>query len=103
RRASVLAGAKRSRTVLLGLLLLLVSLAGCQPSPVLLRPDQRTLIDRSLVEYPAGYHLQLFAINLNAPTAIAFDEAGRMIIAEGGLDGGEPHIFGFEPDGKRFE
>lgn len=84
--------------VLIGLLV-----GGCVPSPILLRPEQRTIVDRSIVEYPADYDLQLFATGLTAPTAITFDADGRLYLAEGGLNGADPHIFGFDPDGNRFD
>src|SRR5690606_32368738 len=76
---------------------------GCVSRPTLLSPEQRQVIDRSVVEYPAGYELELFAVNLNAPSGIAFDEAGNLLIAEGGYAGGEPQIYGYRPDGTRFQ
>ena len=40
---------------------------------------------------------------LTAPTAMAFDPSGALLIAEGGYDGHRARIFGFRPDGSFFE
>lgn len=81
--------------------------AGCAGGPALLAPGKRVAIDRSIVERPVGLELTTYISNLTAPTAIAFEtqegpHKGSAIVAEGGLDGSEPHIFGFKPDGTRF-
>lgn len=85
------------------LVLLALLMGGCVSRPTLLPPSQRQVIDRSVVEYPSGYNLELFAVNLNAPSGITFDEAGNMIIAEGGYEGIPPEIYGYRPDGTRFQ
>ncbi len=81
---------------------------GCNSGPLILAPEKRISIDRAIVERPVNFDLTTYIPNLTAPTAIAFDTAegqpnGLLIIAEGGLDRGEPHLFGFRPDGTRFE
>ncbi|HEX8912033.1 MAG TPA: hypothetical protein VF796_06705, partial [Humisphaera sp.] len=58
---------------------------------------------RKAVETPGGFDLELYAQDLTGPVAIAFDPDGNLIIAEGGLDGSEPKIYGFTPDRKRFD
>ncbi len=91
-----------------GMTLLAMLLTGCARGPMLIPPDERTPIDRSLVEYPGGYELRPHVRNLTAPTAMAFDEDegptyGTLIIAEAGVDGHEPRVFGYYPDGTQFQ
>ena len=91
----------------LGCLAIAAAITGCSSGPTLLTADKRTPIDRGVVERPLGLELTTFIPNLTAPTSIAFatDEGpfkGSIVIAEGGIDGREPHIFGFKPDGTRF-
>ncbi len=81
----------------------LALLTGCVPGPYLVPSGQRQSIDRKIVEYPAGFEFQVYADHLNGPTAFCWNELGEMIIAEGGIDGADPHIFGFHKDGTRFE
>ena len=40
---------------------LLGTMAGCIHSPALLTRDKQTTIDRALVEYPAGFHVDAAA------------------------------------------
>ena len=82
--------------------------AGCVGGPTLLPAAKRTVIDRGLIERPVGIELTTFIPNLTTPTAIAFAPADApqpkaVLIAEGGFDGSEPRIFGFKPDGVRFD
>jgi glucose/arabinose dehydrogenase len=77
-------------------------LCGCQSSPVILAPNQQTVIDRSIVEYPAGFELRPYVRNLTAPTCFCFDTEGSLIIANQG-DTGEPDIFGIRANGQRFQ
>lgn len=82
--------------------------SGCNSGPQVLSPEKRTLIDRAIVERPVNFDLTTFIPNLNSPTAIAFnteegDHKGSIVIAEGGVDRGNPHLFGFKADGTRFE
>src|SRR5205823_5146263 len=87
------------RRCLLGGLLLAVCFVGaCAHAPVLLKPNEQITVDRRNVEYPAGFDLKLAIDNLNAPSAIAFDSDGTMLIAEAGIDGQEPRIFAVKPD-----
>jgi len=67
--------------------------------------DQQKPIDRRLIETPAGFELKPVAENLTAPSAIAFDSAGSILVAESGAGGGEPRIFGWRlaGDGKFFQ
>jgi hypothetical protein len=84
--------------------LLVLVIGGCGPGPRLLKPEDRTPIDRALVEYPAGYTFQPVVRNLTGATAITFDDQGNLIIAEGG-DGELVRIYGFHlgGDGSRFD
>lgn len=59
----------------------------------------RHVIDRRVVEYPNGFELKLFMTNLTCPTAFCIDENGNKIIAEGGIDGRDPHIRIVHSDG----
>ena len=83
----------------------LLPLAGCVTGPRLLAPEQQKSIDRRLVETPAGFELKPVAENLTAPSAIAFDTEGNLLIAESGACGREPRIFGWRVngDGKFFQ
>src|SRR5688572_9606994 len=79
---------------LLSLLFLALS-TGCARGPYVLVPEERVAIDRALVESPAGYDLEPYAVGFSGPVAMTFDGDGNMIVAEGGLAGDEPRIFGF--------
>lgn len=83
--------------------LALAVLAGCQQGVTFIPSRLQHPIDRAVVEYPAGYELKLAARFLTAPTAIAFDPDGSVIIAENALGGDEVRIFGFKSDGTRFD
>lgn len=75
---------------------------GCAPGPRVASTADRKPIDRSVIEGPAGFTVHRYIENLTAPTAMTFDERGNLLIAEGGLDGRPPAIYGFKPDGTRF-
>lgn len=75
---------------------------GCAKGPQMLPPAEQVTIDRSLVEYPAGFELQPLIRDLTAPTAHAVDPAGNYFVAEGGLGDFEPRIHAFTPEGKRY-
>ncbi|MGA2582927.1 MAG: hypothetical protein ABSG31_06585 [Tepidisphaeraceae bacterium] len=81
---------------------LLSLLGGCALGPHMLPVDQQKTIDRTITEYPAGFVLQPYVVNLDAPSAICWDDQGNLIIAESGTDNADPHIFGIRPDGKKF-
>jgi glucose/arabinose dehydrogenase len=50
----------------------------------------------------AGFRIEAAVTDLAAPTTVAFDAQGRMLIAESGYDGaGEPKVTRIEADGKR--
>ena len=51
------------------------------------------------MEYPDGFQAKIFMSNLTCPTAFCFDEMGNLIVAEGGIDGRDPHIRIVRPDG----
>jgi glucose/arabinose dehydrogenase len=82
-------------------LLSLLLVAGCTSTPEVLK-DQAS-IDRAVVEYPPGFELRPFVKGLTAPSAIAFDADGSMLIAESGIDGNDPRVFGFKRDGTYFD
>lgn len=51
---------------------------------------------------PAGYRIEAAVTGLAAPTMVAFDAQGRMLVAESGYDGsGDPKVTRIESDGKR--
>lgn len=77
--------------------------AGCGTRPRLIPAAQRKPIDRAVVEFPSGFVLERYAENLTAPTAITFDGQGSLIIAEAGFGSRAPAIYGFKPDGTRFD
>src|SRR6185295_4815150 len=85
------------------LLALLGLLAGCSGGPKVVPPQMQITIDRKLVEYPAETEFRPYIEGLTAPTAIAFDPSGTLLIAEGGFDSHRARIFGFHPDGSMVE
>jgi len=82
---------------------LLATLGGCSAGPRVLPPDERKLSDRRRIERPSGFDVQLYAVGLDQPVAITFDEDGNMIVAEAGVNRCEPRIYGFTDQGKRFD
>lgn len=83
--------------------LFVLLLSGCQYRAVLVPPGQRKGIDRTIVECPTGFELQPYARYLTDPSAIAFDNEGNLIIAEGADADSKIRIFGFRPNGTRFD
>jgi glucose/arabinose dehydrogenase len=83
----------------LPLLLIAAFLGACTRAPIVYKSKDQTSLDRRNVEYPAGFELKLAMANLNAPTSFCFDTDGTMLVAEGGIEGDEPRIFGVKPDG----
>lgn len=84
-------------------LLLAALLAGCAPGPRLLPAEEQKTVDRKFVEYPSDFELKPYVQNLTAPSAMAFDDQGTLLIAESGIGGREPHIFGYRKDGTRLD
>ena len=66
-------------------------------------PADRAPIDRAVVEYPSGFVFHRYVENLTGATAITFDDQGSILIAEAGTGGRRPAIYGFRPDGTRFD
>ena len=89
---------KLNRGCLAGVMLSITLLSACTRTPITYKPADQITIDRRFVDSPAGFDLKLVISNLNAPTAIAFDTDGTLLIAEGGLDGDEPRIFAQRAD-----
>jgi glucose/arabinose dehydrogenase len=51
---------------------------------------------------PAGFTIDAAVTGLAAPTMVAFDDQGRMLVAESGYDdGGTPKVTRIEPDGSK--
>lgn len=97
-----LVGSDRASTAIVTISLLVLA-AGCTPRPRVLTFEERQPIDRRFVEYPAGFELERYAVNLSGANKIAFDAAGNLFVAEGGIDGSEPRIYAFAPAGKMFD
>lgn len=72
---------------------------GCATHPVFISEGARRVIDRRIMEYPDGFEAKTYMSNLTCPTAFCFDESGNLIVAEGGIDGRDPHIRAVRPDG----
>jgi glucose/arabinose dehydrogenase len=83
--------------------ILLATAPGCAPRPKMLPAAERTPIDRSIIEGPTGYTVERYIENLTAATSIAFDDRGNLLIAEAGIDGHSPAVYGFRPNGSRFD
>jgi glucose/arabinose dehydrogenase len=81
----------------------MVVVAGCTSTPVMLKPEQRLTVDRSVVEYPPSTELKPLVRGLTAPVGVAFDSDGTMFVAESGEGGNAPRIVGFKPDGTLFD
>ena len=86
--------------LLLGLLLCVGP--GCAPRPRMLPGAEQVPIDRSVLRYPSGFTMKPFIRGLSAPTAIAWDQDGSLLVAEGGNYDQEPRIIGFKKDGTKF-
>jgi len=86
------------RGLLASVLLAVCFVGACAHAPVIINPRDQATVDRRNVEYPAGFDLKLVMTNLNAPSAIAFDADGTMLIAESGTDGQDPRIFAVKSD-----
>jgi len=86
-----------------GLLVLVSGLlaGGCATLPIFVPQAARQTIDRRITEYPDGFNLKLCVTNLTGATGFCFDEIGNAIVAEGGIDGRDPRIWIFKPDGTR--
>ena len=85
------------------MLALLVS--GCVRGPVLVSSEQQKPLDRSISETPAGMAMTCIAEGLTAPTAFCFDltegeHKGTKLIAESGVGGSDPRIYGITPDAR---
>src|SRR5688572_30022293 len=81
---------------MLRLILILLLVLVLPPSAVArpIHPDDMSL--------PDSYRIELAVDNLAAPSMSAFDDQGRMLIAETGYGGsGEPKVTRIERDGKR--
>ncbi len=72
------------------------AVGGCTRSPRILLPDEQRIIDRQLVEYPAGYELRRYVTDFLAPTAMAFMADGTMLVATSEPDK-EPVIWQIAP------
>src|SRR5215217_5096220 len=70
-------GGKVMKRLVLALLLLLLPASSASARPI--HPGDISL--------PDGYNIELAVDNLAAPTMVAFDDQGRMLIAESGYDG----------------
>ena len=72
-------------------LVAVVVVAGCADERPI-RPSDISLAD--------GFRIEALVEELNAPTMVAFDDQGRMLIAESGYHGGgESRVSRLEPDG----
>jgi glucose/arabinose dehydrogenase len=88
-------------------LLCAAALVGCARGPRLLADKDRVTLDRRVVEYPADLVLTAYAAGMTAPSAMAFvggetEYKNALLIAESGVGGDDPQIYGFKPDGTQF-
>jgi hypothetical protein len=86
------------RSLLPPLIFSAFALTGCIHQPQMLPLSRQTVIDRKFVEYPEKTALVQLVKELNCPTAMCWNDKGDMLIAESGIDGSEPHIFGYHKD-----
>jgi len=80
----------------------IVTLGGCASTPRMLTAAQQRPIDRSLITGPKDCAVIPYIRGLTAPTSIAWDTDGSILIAEGGNYDDEPRIIGFKKDGSEF-
>ncbi len=83
----------RRRLGVVPVVLMVVLLSGCaEARPI--RPAD--------VDVPEGFKIEAVARNLAAPTMVAFDDQGRMLVAESGYrGGGNARVTRIEPDGHK--
>jgi glucose/arabinose dehydrogenase len=77
-------------------------MGGCATGPTYIPANQRRIVDRQLVDYPGGVRMEEIARNLTAPVDLAIDNDGTLIVAEAGIDGNDPRIYGMRTDGSVF-
>jgi len=77
--------------------------AGCVGGPRVLPVDKRVVVDRSVVERPSGLQLTTFINDLDAPTAIAFDPDGTVLLALGGIGDTQVRVIALTPDDRRID
>ncbi len=77
-------------------------MGGCATGPTYIPANQRRIVDRQLVEYPGGVEMEEVAQNLTAPVDLAIDNDGTLIVAEEGVDGNDPRIYGMRKNGSIF-
>jgi hypothetical protein len=75
-------------------------MTGCVTPPRVLSPGEQQVIDRAEIEYPAGFELRRYVTNLTAPTALAVEPDGSLLVAEGQADE-EPRIIRIYRGGKQ--
>ena len=85
----------RAATLILSALFLVILPGGCVRGPTFIPVNQRRVIDRQLVDYPGGVVMKEVMRGITGPVAIEIDDDDTLIIAEGGLDDGDPHIYGY--------
>lgn len=104
-RSNIVRAGRTRRWRVMGWMMVAIAAAvgGCASQPHILPLSDQTTIDRRNVEYPSGFELKPYVVNLTAPTAMAFDAQGTLLIAEGGVGGSSPRIFGLRADGERFD
>ena len=98
RQGNRTAGSRHCSFLLLSLFCLCL-IAGCAPQPRVLPISEQLPIDRSLMRYPAGFTVKPYVRGLSAPTAMAFDDDGSLLVAEGGNYDDEPRILRIKADG----
>jgi hypothetical protein len=77
---------------------------GCINQPQMLPVSRQKPIDRIVVETPPGTELVPLVRGLNCPMALCPDYSnGNLLVSESGIDGSEPHIFGYKPDHSYFQ
>ena len=102
KQSGVVCARHRRRFTPVAAVLLALLLGGCTSGPHVLPLNQQKTIDRRYTEYPAGFELKPYMVDLNGPAGFAFDDQKNMIIAESGIDGYQPHIYGIRPDNTKF-
>ena len=76
---------------------------GCSQNLRAVPAHEASLVDRRSVEFPSGVELSVAVNGLDAPTALAADQDGRLYIADKGRRGQEVRIQRYDPETGRLD
>lgn len=89
------------RIALVALVAVAAVAGGCAQGPTILAVEDQVKIDRSIIEYPSGFELRPYMVNLTAPAGICFAPDGTLFVAEGATRDSSPHIIAVKANGEQ--